>query len=270
MGLGESPVVVRAYHAYVRSRYRGRWESPVAFRGARFVIGRDLSLFPSVAHGGFEAEEIDTLLPLVSGNEMIWDVGANVGLYTVLLAQAAPRGHVVAFEPVPESRARLIKNLDINGVRNATVQAIALSDHAGEARMQVYEDGHGCDHLVRGDTHEVNPANLTVVTATGDEYASLSGDPDIVKVDIEGHEPEFLRGSWEMLVRRRPILMLEVNPATWRQNDRLPVWSAILDELLDLYAGGEWFDAGCRRRVTHVDVEALRPRVYTLLLTRQT
>lgn len=264
-GLQNSRVAVSAYRGLARIRFRNAWDNDVEFRGHRFRIGQDMTLFPAVHSGGFEAEELDTLLPLVPSDAVVWDVGANIGIYAVLLAAAAPRGHVHAFEPVPETHQRLLHNVAANDLAHVTVHHVALSDQTGIAQMAVHPDAHGCDQI--GEVEDGADA-LDVTTTTGDEFlvASGTGDPDLVKVDIEGHEPAFLDGAWGMFARRRPILMMEVNPAAWHGDEQVERWQGTLDRLFDLYGSGTWFDAGQPAEVTHVTAGDLEPRAYSLLL----
>ena len=264
-GLQRSRAVVAAYRGVSRLRYRNSWDSDVEFRGRLFRIGRDLTLFPAVHAGGFEAEELDALLPMVPRGARVWDVGANIGIYTVLLADAAADGHVDAFEPVPETHERLVGNVARNHLTNVTLHRVALSSRPGTARMAVHADAHGCDQI-----GEVEPGAVAIEvgTVTGDDFlaASPHGDPDVVKVDIEGHEPEFLAGAWEMFERRRPLLIMEVNPAAWHTAEQVQTWQETLDRLFALYGAGTWFDAGQPSTVDHVDTSELdQQRAYTLL-----
>lgn len=265
-GLQRSRVVVTGYRWLSRLRYRNAWESDVAFRGARFNIGRDLSLYPAVRNGGFEAIEIDTFLPRVAPDAVVWDVGANIGLYAVLLARAAAQGRVVAFEPVPASRARLERNLLTNATTNVTVEPVALSSRPGTAQMAVHSEAHGCDQIVESVREDPDADGIVVETVTGDDYADRTGDPDVVKVDIEGHEPEFIDGAWRMFSRRKPLIMLEVNPTAWLTPDRFAAWEDTLARLFELYGAGDWIDATHSERVTSVDVHALGPHAFTLIL----
>ena len=109
-------------------------------------------------------------------------------------------------------------------------------------------------------------AVIEVGTTTGDLYAEGWGDPDVIKVDIEGHEPQFLEGAWGVVTRRRPLLMLEVNPAAWHGPDDVRRWQETVDRLFSVYGSGDWFEADSRRRVEHVDVAALGPHAYTVIL----
>jgi FkbM family methyltransferase len=264
-GLQRSRAVVAAYRGISRLRYRNAWDSEIEFRGRLFQIGRDLSLFPAVHAGGFEAEELDVLLPMVPRDARVWDVGANIGIYTVLLADAAADGHVDAFEPVPETHERLVGNVARNGLTNVTLHRVALSSRPGTAQMAVHADAHGCDQI-----GEVEPGTVAIEvgTMTGDDFLAVSphGDPDIVKVDIEGHEPEFLQGAWGMFERRRPLLIMEVNPSAWHTATQVTTWQETLDGLFALYGEGTWFDAGQPSTVDHVDTSGLdQERAFTLL-----
>lgn len=267
-GLQKAPPVVHAYRLMSTLRYRGRWDEPVEFRGARFRIGKDLSLYPAVANGGFEQHELEHLLPLVDEDAVAWDVGGNVGIYAVLLARAASRGHVVSFEPVPESYARLTGNLQLNGVENVTVENLALSNRSGEASMRVHADAHGCDTLEVSAAAADSQA-VSVTTMRGDEYAARSphGFPDVIKIDVEGHEPEFFEGVWDQLTERRPTILMEVNTTAWVGADRVKVWRDLLARLLDLYDGGRWVEPSGVRRVRHIDTDVLGDHAYALLLT---
>jgi len=260
--------VVSVYRAFSIVRFRNHWDDPVLFRGSWFNIGRDLSLYPAVRNGGFEADELEALLARVSSTDTVWDVGANIGIYSVLLGRAAADGHVIAFEPVPESRERLLGNLERNAVRNVTVEPLALSDRDGSARMQVHPDAHGCDHIELGTSAASSAGAIEVSTITGCSYAAASpfGAPDLVKVDIEGHEPEFLNGAWEVISRQRPTMMLEVNPTAWETPERYRTWSEMLSRLFSLYGAGDWYDSAGAVRVTEVNVNELGPHAYTLIL----
>jgi FkbM family methyltransferase len=275
MGLEKSPIAVAAYRQFSTWRFRNRWEDEVEFKGARFTIGPDLSLYPAVHNGGFEAAELDMFLPTVQPDDIVWDVGANIGIYAVLLGRAAHRGHVVSFEPVPETRERLVGNVARNGLTNVTIEPLALSDKEGEAHMAVHADAHGCDYIDLGQ--DPDPARVAGTTATqaidvhtttGVAYAERSphGAPDVIKVDIEGHEPEFLEGTWAIIAERRPTLMMEVNTPAMRTPARAAQWNEVLRRLFEIYGYGTWFGPGGTADVDHVDVTTLQPHAYTLLL----
>jgi hypothetical protein len=148
------------------------------------------------------------------------------------------------------------------------LEPIALSDKVGLARIRVNENAHGCDAIELENAMKDDVRGfIQIQTTTGDEFlrTASQGDPDVIKVDIEGHEPEFLRGCWTMLARRKPILMLEVNPTTWKTLERFAIWQGILEELFTLYGDGLWFEPKGKSRVSSVDVQKLGPHPYSLI-----
>ena len=268
-GLREKKIVVRLYHLWYRLNFRDKWDEPLSFRGGKFRIGQDLSLFPAVRNGAFEELEIDTILSLVKSEDVVWDVGANIGIYSFLLARAAFRGHLIAFEPVPASQEKWKENIFDNSLVNCSLEKCALSDKVGTAMISVNENAHGCDSIELAKvTSGASRSSIEVPTNTGDEFLLVSryGAPDLIKVDIEGHEPEFLRGSWVMLERRRPTIMIEVNPSTWNTPERFSIWQEILDDLFALYGEGVWFEPKGKFIVRSIDVRKLGPHPYSLIL----
>lgn len=268
-GLQEWPFVVAIYNRLNLLRFRRKWDEPVAFQGAHFSIGKDLSLYPAVRNGAFEANELKALTRRVTPTDTVWDVGANIGIYAVLLGRAAAKGHVVSFEPVTSTRERLIGNLQRNDVTNVTVEPWALSDSKGVATMAIFPNAPGCDTIISTgiavDPHD----EMQVRTMTAGEYVKASpyGPPDVIKVDIEGHEPEFLRGAWKILEKERPTLMIEYVPER-ADGQRGPIWSKVLTDLFGIYGSADLYGVSGHERVTSVAPESLEPGLYTLIFHR--
>lgn len=266
-GLGKA-AIVHAYRLFCRLRFAGRWEVPIGFRGSRFVVGKDLSLYPAVRSGAFERDELDWLLPQVRSDATVWDVGANVGLYTVLMAKSAPGGQVIAFEPVDTTAFRLRTNIRLNSVGNVRVEPIALADKSGIGTMRVFGSAPGCNRLITGSEPNGEGVTMSVAVEIADSYAERTGyAPDVIKVDIEGAEPSFVRGARLVLSELRPLLIMEVNATTLRDDmARLAEWNTMLEFLFGLYGKAVWFDHQGSRVVTRLrpdDVIDL-PRAATL------
>ncbi len=174
---------------------------------------------PVVLHGdaddpyfGNAAAMIESLDPLrcwvrrnLAPDSVVIDAGGNIGLTALMLSHLLPDGHVHVFEALPANAAYLRQNLDANGVRNVTVNALALGDRPGRVAMQ----GAGSSsHVVPS-----GPAGIAMVTLDG--YVAEAGlaRVDFVKMDVEGFEPAVLAGAAGLIKRFGPPILMEFN--TW-------------------------------------------------------
>jgi len=137
--------------------------------GMRWIVG-------SAPHGAWLGLlERDKLTPFVArlrSGMTVWDIGANVGLYTLPSARAVgPAGHVVAFEPMPRNLGFLRRHLTLNGLEGVAVCAVAVSDATGTVRM-AEGDSPSEFHAEAGGSVEVEAVTLDDWLAE-----SLSGAP---------------------------------------------------------------------------------------------
>lgn len=166
--------------------------------------------FAGYALGTTEPQLQAALVAELRPGATFYDLGANVGFFTLLAARrVGPRGRVYAFEPLPENLAGLRHNIDLNGFGNVEVLPAAVSDADGEAELEV----HGHQVTARIGTPEV-PATgsgqrtTTVATVTLDHLVSTGvRAPDVVKIDIEGAEVAAIRGARRTLREHRPVLL---------------------------------------------------------------
>ena len=136
-------------------------------------------------------------------DDVFWDVGAHVGVYSVLAAERLPSERVVAIEPHPENVERLRENLERNG-RGATVRRLALDDECGRAELGVSSpDGTGAFGVLDRDSAR---RSVAVQTDRGD---SLVADgvpaPTVLKIDVQGAELDVLRGLRHALLGCRVV-----------------------------------------------------------------
>ncbi|MFB6145274.1 MAG: FkbM family methyltransferase [Candidatus Nanohaloarchaea archaeon] len=142
-----------------------------------------------------EREVIEDFLHELDKNDVFWDVGANIGVYSLLAAAEAES--VYAFEPHPLNYSRLQENIDLN---NSDVEAIqaALSDRDGPTNLSVDgEDvGFGTHSLTSDSGREIE-----VRESKGGTLISEQGlaPPTVVKIDVEGAEEKVLSGMAELL-----------------------------------------------------------------------
>jgi FkbM family methyltransferase len=200
------------------------WELVTLGRGVpRTVDGQTFRVCPPVRwlmDGNKEPELRAFLRPRVRPDDVLIDVGAHAGYYVLLFARWAPRGRVVAFEPNPDTRALLARNVRLNGLTGrVTIEPFAVADAAaerdffmlpGEARSRLDQPVH--DDLTRSGR---------VTTTTLDDYAARTGvAPDWLLIDIEGYEIAALRGARRLIEARRHDLtvVVEMHPNVWGQS----------------------------------------------------
>ncbi len=145
-----------------------------------------------------------------------YDVGANIGVYTLWAAGAVgPTGQVHAFEPVPEPRAVLTALAARNGLTQVRPTAAAVGSTAGTVRLRLHPGASGLTHQVPPGS-VVSPADaavLTVPATTLDRHAARHRRPDLIKIDVEGFELDVLLGATELLRAHRPAVLLEMLPS---------------------------------------------------------
>jgi len=140
----------------------------------------------------------------------VMDVGANLGLYSLLISRAVgPSGKVYAFEPVPEIFARLKEHIALNNATNVIPVPIALSDEKGIMKMSVKGGESSLFRRVSDEFVEVQVERL-------DDFVEREGIKrvDAVKIDAEGAELKVIRGADKTIRCNKPILMVEIHPAT--------------------------------------------------------
>lgn len=164
----------------------------------------------------FETRQITRLaqLCLDRGVTRFFDIGANIGLYSVLLPRMAPGvARVDAFEPVSGTRWRLAANLGLNGMAGRVhVHAVALSDREGSAEIAIDPGSTGVSTLSPSPdeiAHRAFSRSEAVPLAMFDRYMPGLEGRLAFKIDVEGHELAVLAGMRETLQRADCVLQIE-------------------------------------------------------------
>lgn len=147
---------------------------------------------------------------------VLMDVGANIGLASIAMAQAAP-GHAVllAVEPNAANAGHLRHNLAANGLPHARVEEMALGARAGQAEFTADARNSATGHLVAREGAAPGAEN-TIVRVPVRRLDQLLADHgcerlDVLKVDVEGGEDEVLAGAGDLLMRYRTLVHIEFN-----------------------------------------------------------
>jgi len=144
---------------------------------------------------------------------VFWDVGANIGVYSLFCACANPCSRIFAFEPQNTNFLRLLTNIHINGFANMiSPQFMALSDKNGFAEFYVANPEAGASG---GQLHPVGDgAKYEIPMMTGDTFAEMMGVyPTHLKIDVDGHELGILKGMQNVLSCVQSLLVEANDPA---------------------------------------------------------
>ncbi|ABW11578.1 methyltransferase FkbM family [Parafrankia sp. EAN1pec] len=161
--------------------------------------------------------EMRFLLDYLNPGDVFVDVGANVGVYT-LLAASLPGVHCIAFEPSSDSWDQLIENINLNQLSQVEVHRVAVGDQSGEIDFTI---GHGTVNQVASPDIASRRERVPVVRL--DDVVPHDRRVTLIKIDVEGHEPAVLDGARALIERLAPALLVEYNhPARLR---------SLLDEL---------------------------------------
>jgi FkbM family methyltransferase len=176
------------------------------------VVGRALLL-----EGGFEDAEIEFFLRRLRRHQrpVVVDIGANIGVHTLRWAAGAPGAHVHSFEPSPETRARLVRNVERNGLQSSvTVEPLAVSDAPGQARFYHCRDGAFSSLRDTGRQELADAFDVEVTTLDAFAATRPLDDLALVKIDVEGFEDQVIAGGRRTLESLRPDLFVEIYGGT--------------------------------------------------------
>lgn len=164
----------------------------------------DVEMGVRMGFGNYEPETIAFFRDVITPGMTCWDVGAQTGFFTCLFSKlVGERGMVVGYEPRPQSFRLLEKNIAENGFDDhALGRKVACSDAAGHVPMVQTAGMFVVDHA-SADAQETECVRLDQ-----EKHARL---PDLIKIDVEGHEPAVLRGLEGVFARCNPLLVLELN-----------------------------------------------------------
>jgi FkbM family methyltransferase len=193
--------------------------------------------------GGFNSfSEYHTIAPGVSAAEasfigdsllasqgVVLDVGANLGLYSLLIATRDPSRPIFAFEPNPTTFEALKGNVSRSGRHNLARFQIAIAAHEGTVRFSAREHARATASIAVDGAE--GAGTLEVACETIDSFCWHRGIDRIaiLKVDVEGYETLVFKGASRILTEIRPdLIYFEVSPGATQAAGFEPEWPARL------------------------------------------
>jgi FkbM family methyltransferase len=180
---------------------------------------------------------LQKLAPYIKPSSVVYDLGAALGDHTVFYLNAVgPKGVVIAFEPHPVQFECLKRNCPM---------ALCIPCCVGEVQDEVWLF-HEPDCI--GGSRLIDPARQWPMTkhrrVTIDDNCAIAGHVSFMKIDIEGCEPEALRGARRTIMQHRPVIWIEINPeALRRQNHTTEELKLLLEDGLN-YRVAEFYPPG--------------------------
>lgn len=169
-------------------------------RGKRWIVG---SAIHRCWLGFYEFEKQRLISSMIEPGTVFYDVGANVGFYSLLAAAlVGPQGQVFAFEPLPRNVTYLRKHLELNRVSNVEILELAIAEQNGMASF-IPEPSGFMGRLSDTGCLPVAVASLDSLLEKGRLVP-----PHSIKIDIEGAELFALRGAATRIQQYRPLIFL--------------------------------------------------------------
>lgn len=166
----------------------------------------------------FEADVCDFVRRYLRPGMVFFDVGANIGQYTLLAAKrVGGTGSVHSFEPAPLECFKLRRNVNLNGFENVVINQTAVCDTDGDVQLQICGHGLGVYNSIGRPLASGNSATVDVPSVALDTYAQSSaiGKIDLLKLDIEGAELAAITGASKLLSSQdAPAIICEFSDQT--------------------------------------------------------
>lgn len=165
-------------------------------RGARWIIGADIH---RAWLGFYERDKQRLVKEALRPGDVFFDIGANVGIYSVLAVRAGAK--VFAFEPLPRNVGFLRQHLAMNGAHDVTVIEAAVAEHTGTMKFDTGSDNK-VGALSIGGALDVQAVRIDDLIKSGNIPM-----PNCVKMDIEGGEADAIMGM-PIVLARKPTIFL--------------------------------------------------------------
>lgn len=157
-------------------------------------------------YGEYEPFATRVVASLLTSESAVWNIGANLGYYTLLASHLAKR--VRAFEPHPDNVQLLIINVALDAAVNVDIEPIALSDESGEISFFESETNSGDHRLIPEDGRLVR----RVKALAAKEAIAAFGLPDTIIMDVQGAEGKIMRSLRDTLRNKSVSILMEFWP----------------------------------------------------------
>jgi len=185
-----------------------------------FYLENDRYIGQRVALEKYEPYETQLILRQAKTGDVVIDVGANIGYYTVLLAdKVGKNGKIYAFEPDKTNFEILKKNIAENNLENVVAINAAVGSKNGKSFLYKSKENFG-DHKLKNppiSTKSKSPSleeREVIQVIRLDSF--IKEKVDLIKIDTQGWEPEVIEGAKKIISKNKPVMFLEYSPASYK------------------------------------------------------
>ena len=179
-------------------------------------VDKRIPPFEIMNFNNVEHPDYEMVMNLTEDGMTIFDIGANVGWYSLNLAKKYPWSHIYAFEPVPKTFKDLQKHIALNGLTNITSFNFGFSDEEGTVDFYYYPEDSGNASMTNVSGY-TNVEKISGQVWKMDRFVHENNThPDFIKCDVEGAELLVFSGGLKTIERDKPIIFTEL----------LRIWSA--------------------------------------------
>ncbi|MCX7698096.1 MAG: FkbM family methyltransferase [Candidatus Goldbacteria bacterium] len=160
--------------------------------------------------GYYEPHIVKLIKKYLKKDDVFVDVGANIGCHTLIAAKICKK--VIAIEPEPNVRNRLIQNIKLNNLKNVIVYDYAISDYVGEGNLYppLDDNSHkGLSCLIYKNDLNLKNESIKVKVITLDELLKNEEKINFIKIDIESFNRTAIFGAKNIIKKFNPIVLYE-------------------------------------------------------------
>lgn len=200
-------------HLHFKAPFDVKISDKEQFKMHHFGYEIENEIFWKGLQNGWEKQSLSLWIPLSRKAKVVVDIGANTGIYSLITKAVNPSAKVYAFEPVKRVYQKLCENNKLNGFDIHSIEK-AASNFTGEATIYDQATEHTYSVTVNKN---MNTGNAQIVTSTIETLtlkdfieSNKISHIDLMKIDVETHEPEVLEGMDIYLKKFQPTLLIEI------------------------------------------------------------
>lgn len=182
-----------------------------------YYLSNDKYIGQRIALEKYEPYETQLILRQAKRNDVVVDVGANIGYYTILLADKVGKiGKVYAFEPDKTNFEILEKNIKESKLENVVAVNAAVG-RKNETKILYKSEENLGDHKLYNDQFLISNVKKEMVKIIKLDDYFKDKKVDLMKIDVQGWEPEVIEGVKKIIEKDKPIIFMEYSPASYQE-----------------------------------------------------